>query len=133
MRSRAAVAVLALLATASAAWGQPELQCNGKQKSWMVADLLFGRTGVNDARWSRFLAQVVTPRFPDGLTVYEARGQWRPPGRIAITRERSTVVMIAMPPGADNDRRLKEIIKSYKERFNQSSVGLIVRPACVSF
>ena len=41
--------------------------------------------------------------------------------------------MIAMPPGADNDERLQQIIEAYKTRFKQQSVGLIVRPACVSF
>ena len=41
--------------------------------------------------------------------------------------------MIAMPPGADNDARLDQIIEAYKTRFKQQSVGLIIRPACVSF
>ena len=30
-----------------------------------------------DAAWDAFLADTVTPRFPDGLTVLDARGQWR--------------------------------------------------------
>ena len=41
--------------------------------------------------------------------------------------------MIAMPPGADHDERLQKIIEAYKTRFKQQSVGLILRPACVSF
>jgi hypothetical protein len=99
----------------------------------VVADLLFGRTGVSDANFGRFLAAEVTPRFPDGFTVLDARGQWRNPGGQKITRERSKVLMIAMPPAADNDERLQRIIEAYKARFKQHSVGLIVRPACVSF
>jgi hypothetical protein len=63
----------------------------------------------------------------------DARGQWRAPGSTTITRQRSTVVIIAMPPGGDNDRRLQEIIAAYKTRFDQQSVGLMLRPACVSF
>ena len=48
-----------------------------------------------------------------------------------IARERSKVVTIAMPPSADNDERLQQIIEAYKTRFKQQSVGLIVRrPAC---
>jgi hypothetical protein len=43
------------------------------------------------------------------------------------------VVMIATPPGAENDSRLQQVIAAYKHRFDQKSVGLIVRPACVSF
>jgi hypothetical protein len=116
---------------------QPALQCTGNQKPWMVAELLFGRSDVSDFNWDRFLTAEVTPRFPDGLTVYDARGQWRNPQTKTISRERTKVVMIAMPPdagnGAKNEAKLQEIIAAYKTRFKQQSVGLIVRPSCVSF
>jgi hypothetical protein len=112
---------------------QPALQCSGAQKPWVVADLLFGRTNVSEASFARFLAAEVTTRFPDGFTVIDAKGQWRAPGGEKITRERSKVLMIAMPPAADNDERLQQIIAAYKTWFKQQSVGLIVRPACVSF
>jgi len=129
----AAVGLLMLAALASPVVAEPVLQCSGTQKAWVVAELLFGRTRVSDARWTRFLATEITPRFPDGLTVLDARGQWRNPKTDRISRERSKVVMIAMPPGADNDARLRQIIDAYRTRFKQQSVGLIVRPACVSF
>jgi hypothetical protein len=132
MRSRFVIASLLLLGLTPAV-AQPALQCSGNQKSWLVAELLFGRSRVSEARWARFLADEITPRFPDGLTVMDARGQWRAPGGTRISKERSTVVMIAMPPAADNDDRLQAIIDAYKRRFDQQSVGLIVRPACVSF
>ncbi|MEX2248301.1 MAG: DUF3574 domain-containing protein, partial [Parvibaculum sp.] len=32
---------------------------------------------VSERDWRRFLAEVVTPRFPGGLTVIDAYGQWR--------------------------------------------------------
>jgi len=99
----------------------------------VVADLLFGRSHLSEASWARFLATEVTPRFPDGFTVIDANGQWRKPGGHKISRERSKLLMIAMPPGADNDERLQKIIEAYKTRFKQQSVGLIIRPACVSF
>jgi hypothetical protein len=132
-RAAAAIALLAWLAGAAVADAQALLQCSDNQKSWMVAELLFGRTHVSEARWVRFLAEEITPRFPDGLTVMDASGQWRAPGGSKIAKVRSKVVMIAMPPAADNDARLQAIIKAYKTRFKQQSVGLIVRPACVSF
>jgi hypothetical protein len=129
----AAVGLVALVAGFNAARAQSALQCSGAQKSWVVAELLFGREHVTDARWARFLADEVTPRFPDGLTAIDARGQWRAPGSDKITKQRSKVVMIAMPPGADNDARLQQIVEAYKTRFKQQSVGVILRPACVSF
>jgi hypothetical protein len=134
LRARAvAVVLFATIASIPTANAQSALQCNGAQKPWVVADLLFGRTHVSEANWARFLATEVTPRFPDGFTVIDAKGQWRAPGAQEISRERSKLLMIAMPPGADNDERIQKIIEAYKTRFKQQSVGLIVRPACVSF
>jgi Protein of unknown function (DUF3574) len=134
LRSRTiAIGFAALAAVATAASAQTALPCGATQKPWVVADLLFGRTHVSESSFARFLATEVTPRFPDGFTVFDARGQWRGPGSQRISRERSKVLMIAMPPGADNDERLARIIEAYKTRFKQQSVGLIVRPACVSF
>jgi hypothetical protein len=129
----APIVLLAVLAGFDAAPAQPALQCSATQRPWVVAELLFGRTRVSESSWTRFLASEITPRFPDGLTVLDARGQWRPPGGTKIIRERSKVVMIAMPPGAENEARLQQVIEAYKTRFKQQSVGLIVRPACVSF
>jgi Protein of unknown function (DUF3574) len=128
-----ATGLLVLLGCFNAASSQPALQCPGAQKSWVVAELLFGREQVTETHWARFLADEITPRFPDGLTVTDAKGRWRAPGSKEIAKQRSKVVMIAMPPGADNDARLQQIVEAYKTRFKQQSVGLIVRPACVSF
>jgi hypothetical protein len=126
-------ALLGLFALTTAAVAQPSLPCTGTQKPWTVAELLFGRSNVSDFDWNRFLDAEITPRFPDGLTVYDARCQWRNPQTRKISRERSKVVMIAMPPDAGNEARLREIVAAYKTRFKQQSVGLILRPSCVSF
>jgi len=79
------------------------------------------------------LAAEVTPRFPGGFTVIDAKGQWRAPGSDRTSKERTKLLMIAMPPGADNGARLDQIVAAYKTRYRQQSVGLIIRPACVSF
>jgi hypothetical protein len=130
---RAAALALLILAAGLNASEAQTLQCTGAQKSWVTAELLFGRNHVSEAAWNRFVAVEITTRFPDGLTTYDARGQWRAPGSQKINRERSKEVMIAMPPSAENDARLQQIIETYKTRFKQQSVGLIVWPACVSF
>jgi hypothetical protein len=38
-----------------------------------------------------------------------------------------------LPGQAEDIARLNEIVAAYKRRFKQQSVGMIVRPACVSF
>ena len=133
MRALSILLMALLMALIASARAQPALQCSGAQKPWVVADLLFGRANISEASFARFLAAEVTPRFPDGFTVIDAKGQWRNPAGQRISRERSKVLMIAMPPAVDNEERLQRIIEAYKTRFKQQSVGLIVRPACVSF
>lgn len=124
------VAMLAL--GAGNGFAQSGLQCHKPTKSGTTVELLFGRSAVSEAAWGRFLAREITPRFPDGLTVYDTRGQWRDPATGRISRELSRVVMIAVPGLADQER-LRQIIEAYKTRFKQKSVGLIVRAACISF
>jgi hypothetical protein len=128
-----AIGLIVWAAWAQNAVAQPILHCSGAQKPWLVAELLFGRSRTSEKAWTRFLATEITPRFPDGLTVLDAKGQWRAPGSNRIAKERSTVVLIAMPPSVKNHERLGEIVATYKRRFKQQSVGVIVRPACVSF
>ena len=48
----------------------------------MVNDQIFLGTDtpsgpVSPQEWTSFLAESVTPRFPQGLTVWQASGQWR--------------------------------------------------------
>ena len=83
--------------------------------------------------FAAFLASELTPRFPDGLTVVDAQGQWRNKKRGAIIREPSKLVQIVLPGQVGDIARLNEIVAAYKTRFKQHSVVMIVRPACVSF
>jgi hypothetical protein len=121
----------------SEAVAQP-LECRGAQKLSQVVELIFGRnigsrTGVSEREWSRFVDREIAPRFPDGLTILNGSGQWREPGSGKIIREPNKIVQIALPGQAEDFARLDEIAEAYKRRFKQHSVGVIVRPACVSF
>jgi hypothetical protein len=135
----ASVALLAaaLLALTPGAEAQT-LSCRGAQQPKEVAELLFGRNigsrlGVSEAAWARFLAREVTPRFPDGLTVVDALGQWRDRDTGRIVRERSKRVEIVLPGSEDDAAKLDAVVAAYKSRFRQQAVGVVVRPACVSF
>jgi hypothetical protein len=103
-----------------------------------VVELMFGRKiadrmAVTEDEWTRFVDQEITPRFPDGLTVFTAASQWRDQASKKIVREPSKVVLIVLPGKAEDLARVNEIAQAYKTRFKQQSVGVIVRPACVSF
>ena len=105
----------------------------------LVAELFFGRDkggrrAVSDRQWSEFLASVVTPQFPDGLTVFDGYGQWRNPATGVIGRSPDVkIVLIAVPRSPDLAGRLAAVIDAYKTRFRQQSVGIITRDSCANF
>ena len=112
--------------------------CSAPLKPQQVAELLLGRKigdrlGVSETQFLNFLDREITSRFPDGLTVYDARGQYRDSERNRIVREPSKVVMIVLPGNPEDMARLNEIADTYKKRFRQQSVGIVLRQACVSF
>ncbi|MCL1634067.1 DUF3574 domain-containing protein [Luteimonas sp. SX5] len=90
--------------------------------------LLFGMntpTGpVDETQWQAFLADTVTPRFPDGLTVYRTQGQWRGASG-QVEREESRMVEIVHEDDPDGRKRIAEISAEYKRRFQQEAVLVI--------
>jgi hypothetical protein len=114
------------------------LACHDGRQPRQVAELMFGRDighspGVSEKAWARFVAREITPRFPDGLTISDATGQWRDRDSGTVLRESSKKVEIVLPGNPDDDARLDAIAAAYKRQFHQQSVGVIVRDACVSF
>jgi len=109
------------------------------EQRMLVAELFFGRDkdgrpSVSDADWSDFLASVVTPSFPDGLTVFDGYGQWRSPTTGLIGRSLGVkIVLIAVKRAPDLAPRLSAVIDAYKARFHQQSVGVITRDSCAAF
>lgn len=108
-------------------------------KSRAVAEMIFGRNigeieaAVSEDDWQRFLDELVAPRFPDGLTVLDASGQWwnRPAGR--VEREASKILLIILADEKAQAPKLAEIAAAYKRRFSQQSVIVMLRRACVTF
>jgi hypothetical protein len=134
---KAVVSVVLILAFSGSANAQ-SAECRAGQKPQQVAELLFGRNigdrlGVSETQWARFVDREISPRFPDGLTVLDAKGEWRDTARKVIVHEPSKVVEIVLPGKPEDVDALKEIAQAYKTRFRQQSVGIVVRAACVSF
>jgi glyoxylase-like metal-dependent hydrolase (beta-lactamase superfamily II) len=104
----------------------PRVAVVAADTAWVSDVLYFGRSipgggRVTDADWEAFLGQVVTPLFPDGLTVWEAHGQWRSAdGRLA--REDSRVVQVVHRPSPAADSAVARVGAEYRRRFGQESV-----------
>lgn len=107
------------------------------RQAWVADRLFFGRSipgggAVSDREWAEFVRDVVTPRFPDGLTVWHGQGQGRD-AQGQVLREDVTVVEIFHPAGTGFDAALREIADEYKRRFRQESVLMVRGAAEVDF
>src|SRR5437764_1369102 len=89
------------------------LSCTPPQKPMLDVEFLLGRGTASAARWRQFLAREVTPRFPDGLTVYETTGQWRDPQRKVMVRERSRVLRIIIAADEPASARIAAVADAY--------------------
>jgi len=136
MRAFRIAAMLALASVLGACASLHQPAC-AKGSHPAVQDTLYFGTGTPDGavtagEWTAFLETMVTPRFPQGLTVSEASGQWR--GKDGSTiRESSHVLQLAHPGDAASEESIAAIIAAYKARFRQEAVLRVTTGACVSF
>lgn len=139
-RLRARLAALAALPALVSCAGPPgtDAPCPPGTDRLGEYRLFLGRAGpdgtdvVGDGDWQAFLREVVTPRFPDGLTAQDARGQWRDPQGV-IRRERSKVLTLFAGAGPGAMARVGEVAAEYRGRFGQEAVLVSAGTACVTF
>jgi hypothetical protein len=112
----------------------------GATKGWVDTRLYFGLgpadqadKGVSEAEWSNFLDREVTPRFPNGLSVFEVYGQWQRKDRTSPERLRSKCLIIDYPDTAENRAKVEAIRTAWKQRTGDQSVLRVTEPADVSF
>jgi Protein of unknown function (DUF3574) len=130
----ASVVLAAAVATAGCA-APGSMTCrSGEQR--LVSETLYLGTATPDgvvdaAEWTRFLQQSVTPRFPEGLTVWQASGQWRgADGK--IVEEPSHVLNLVHAGDSASERKVEEIASEYKSRFRQEAVLRTRTAVCAS-
>lgn len=133
------LAVAALAGCASDTRERPApAACEDGFEEFAEYSLFFGRSDssgaevVSEEAWDEFLADTVTPRFPDGLTVTDARGQWQLESG-AVQKERTKILYILTATGDGEAVLLDEISEEYKRRFGQESVLLTSGTTCVAF
>ena len=101
------------------------MDCGATSTPQIRTTLYFGlarpKGAVSELEWQIFLRDEVTKRFPDGLTVWEADGQWRSPGG-TIDHERSKVLLLVHSDNAQARQSVQEVIASYRRVFEQQSV-----------
>ncbi len=93
----------------------------------LVRDVLYfgrntpGGAELTDSAWQQYVDEVLTPRFPAGLTIWDAAGQWRGASG-QVERERSKVLTLLHPGDARSVGLVTEAVGEYKRRFAQEAV-----------
>ena len=122
-----------------AAWALPAAAaaaCRAGQEAWFEIALYLGRNiggggEVSERQFRRFLAEIVTPRFPDGLSVIDVAGQFRSGNQ--LIREQTKLLIILVPDAAAVAGKVNSIVDRYKTRFSQESVLHTETEVCLSF
>jgi hypothetical protein len=101
------------------------MDCGAASAPQLRTTLYFGlarpKGAVTELEWQLFLRDEVTSRFPDGLTVWEAEGQWRTPAG-GIDHEQSKVLLLVHPDTAVARQSVLAVIEAYRKTFEQQSV-----------
>ena len=111
--------------------------CRPPLEPWTQVELYFGRglrgkAVVSEEAFERFLTKVVTPLFPDGLSLVDVAGQFRDSeGR--LIREPTKLLILLVPDAAAVAPDVETIATTYKERFGHQSVLHAEQPVCVAF
>jgi len=110
---------------------------------WVRSELYFGvgaqanqtedQPVIGEAQWRQFLDTEVTPRFPDGLTVFDAYGQWLFRGREEPNRLPSKVLVILHENTASHRNNIEAIRLAWKQVTGHQSVLWASTPVEVSF
>ena len=79
------------------------LHCRAPLEPWTQVDLYLGRglggdAVVSEEAFEDFLAEVVTPLFPDGLSVIDVAGQFRD-NEGNVVREPTKLLILLVPGG----------------------------------
>jgi len=101
-------------------------------------ELIFGLSqakggSLSEQTFQHFVDTEITPRFPAGLTVLAAKGQFRASTGGTIIQEASKVVLLLYPFSNKSNQAIEQIRKAYKNSFQQMSVLRIDGRSCVSF
>jgi hypothetical protein len=86
---------------------------------------------VSELEWQMFLRDEVTSRFPDGLTVWDADGQWRN-ATGTIDHESSKVLLLVHPDTPPARASVQGVIERYRKTFDQESVLWETARVCVA-
>lgn len=87
---------------------------------------------ITDKEWQNYLNDQVTPRFTEGLSVYNAQGQWLGHND-TICHEPSKALMLIYKPDSRCNQSIEQLRLIFRQQFAQESVMRVDNRVCVSF
>ncbi|MBT0730766.1 DUF3574 domain-containing protein [Rosenbergiella nectarea] len=87
---------------------------------------------ISTQQWQHFVDQVITPVFPQGLSIVEAKGQWLGNNGERVS-ENSRGLLLIYPASKEKSQAIDLIRTRYRQLFAQESVMRIDQPVCVAF
>ena len=116
--------------TAKSAAAKPKFTAYQRTELFFGLDKPTGGT-VTAEEWDRFVAEIVTRRFPDGFTVDDALGQYLDGN--TLIREKSKQIILIYPRKLKTSasRKIEEIRRAYIKAFDQKSVLRVDLPTYV--
>jgi hypothetical protein len=111
------------------------IDCGPSSAAQIRTTLYFGlsrpKGSVSELEWQIFLKDEVTKRFPDGLTVWQAEGQWLTPAG-SIDHEQSKVLLLVHADTSTARQSVQAVIQAYRKTFDQESVLWESARVCVA-
>jgi hypothetical protein len=87
---------------------------------------------VSEEEWKNFVDTKVTPRFTEGLTMFDAHGQYQMADG-TVVKENSKVIVLLHQGQVATSRTIDTIREEYKSQFSQEAVLRIDSLSCVDF
>ena len=109
----------------------------GNQNKWVRYELCMGlsidsgKNVISETQWQQFLEKEIVTRFPNGFTIFDAKGYWH--DQTSIYTEPSKIFMVVALKNNETRNKIRSIANSYIETFNQDAVLQITTDAEIEF
>lgn len=108
-----------------------------ERTGWTRTELYYGAGRLpadpaREARWDDYINNVVTPRFPEGLTLLEGTGQWRVKEGQTPRRNRTRILILIHEDTPEKSKQVDEIRSLWIEISGHQSVLRVSQPAYVA-
>lgn len=129
MQKIRALAVLALcaLALVFASIATVQAQAPWRSADTLKTEIYFGlRVAdgklVSEEDWNKFLAEVVVPRFPTGLTVIDAAGRSANTPKTSDPANPTKILVLVHPNVGNSQDKLAQVKEEYRKRFGSGGI-----------